>query len=106
RLLSAVTRLEDAIGYPLRLRGGAAGFFELGIGAPQTEPGIAARVVLEDLRAFGLRHLGARLVHAPAWVRDEVDARGPLPGRAGRKERKDLLDPRGLLAPGRGLGGV
>jgi glycolate oxidase FAD binding subunit len=106
RLLSAVTRLEDAIGYPLRLRGSAAGFFELGIGAPQTEPGIAARVVLEHLRTFGLHHLGARLVHAPASVWDEVDAWGPLPGRAGLQELKDLLDPRGLLAPGRGLGGV
>ncbi|WP_209323248.1 FAD-binding oxidoreductase [Brevibacterium renqingii] len=105
-LLETMTRLEDAIGYPLQLQGSAAGLFELGVGAPETEPGIATRVVLEHLRSFGLHRICARLLHAPASVWESVDAWGPLPGRRGLQELKDLLDPRGLLAPGRGLGGI
>ncbi|MGC2942464.1 MULTISPECIES: FAD-binding oxidoreductase [unclassified Brevibacterium] len=105
-LITAVDRLETTIGYPLQLRGGAAGHFELGIGAPESEPGVATRVVLEHLRSFGLHRIAARLVHAPAPVWDEVDAWGPQPGRQGLRELKSLVDPRGILAPGRGIAGI
>ncbi|WP_210602622.1 FAD-binding oxidoreductase [Brevibacterium oceani] len=105
-LLETTARLEDAIGYPLQLWGSAVGRFELGVGAPETEPGVATRVVLEHLRSFGLHRIGARLVHAPATVWDGVDAWGPLPGRQGLQELKNDCDPRGILSPGRGLGGI
>lgn len=105
-LIDAVDRLETTIGYPLQLRGNATGSFELGIGAPESEPGMATRVVLEHLRSFGLHFLAARLIHAPAPVWDEVDAWGPQPGRRGLEELKALVDPRGILAPGRGIAGV
>ncbi len=105
-LIDAVDRLETTIGYPLQLRGSATGSFELGIGTPESEPGMAMRVVLEHLRSFGLRFLAARLVHAPAPVWDEVDAWGPQPGRQGWEELKALVDPRGILAPGRGIAGI
>jgi glycolate oxidase FAD binding subunit len=105
-LLETLVRLEDAIGYPLQLRGSAAGWFELGVGAPETEPGVATRVVLEHLRSFGLHRLSAQLLHGPASVWEDVDAWGPLPGRQGLQEIKDDCDPRGLLSPGRGLGGI
>lgn len=105
-LLETTSRLEDAIGYPLQLRGSAAGWFELGVGAPETEPGVAARVVLEHLRSFGLHRIGTRLLHAPAPVWEGVDARGRLPGRRVLQELKDDCDPRGLLSPGRGFGGI
>ncbi|UVI34817.1 FAD-binding oxidoreductase [Brevibacterium spongiae] len=105
-LLETVSRLEDAIGYPLQLRGSASGRFELGLGAPETEPGVAARVVLEHLRSFGLHRISARLLHAPAALWDELDAWGPLVGRRNLQETKDDLDPHGLLSPGRGLGGI
>ena len=105
-LIDAVDRLETTIGYPLQLRGNATGSFELGIGAPESEPGMATRVVLEHLRSFGLHFLAARLIHAPAPVWDEVDAWGPQPGRRGLEELKALVDPRGILAPGRGISGV
>lgn len=105
-LLTTIDRLETAIGYPLQLRGSASGRVELGVGAPETEPGVATRVVLEHLRSFGLHRISARLLHAPAPVWDELDAWGPLPGSRGLQEIKDLLDPRGILAPGRGLGGI
>ena len=105
-LIDAVDRLETTIGYPLQLRGNATGSFELGIGAPESEPGMATRVVLEHLRSFGLHFLAARLIHAPAPVWDKVDAWGPQPGRRGLEELKALVDPRGILAPGRGIAGV
>ena len=105
-LIDAVDRLETTIGYPLQLRGNATGSFELGIGAPESEPGMATRVVLEHLLSFGLHFLAARLIHAPAPVWDEVDAWGPQPGRRGLEELKALVDPRGILAPGRGIAGV
>ncbi|WP_166823718.1 FAD-binding oxidoreductase [Brevibacterium limosum] len=105
-LIDAVARLETTIGYPLQLRGSAAGYFELGIGAPESEPGVATRVVLEHLRSFGLHRLAARLIHAPAPVWAEVDAWGPQPGRQGLRELKTLVDPRGVLAPGRGIAGI
>ena len=97
---------ETTIGYPLQLRGSATGSFELGVGAPESEPGVATRVVLEHLRSFGLHFIAARLIHAPAPVWDEVDAWGPQPGRQGLHELKALVDPRGILAPGRGIAGV
>ncbi len=105
-LIDAVTRLETTIGYPLQLRGSATGVFELGIGAPESEPGVATRVALEHLRSFGLHCIAARLTHAPAPVWDEVDAWGPQPGRAGLREIKTLIDPHGILAPGRGIAGI
>ena len=105
-LIDAVARLETTIGYPLQLRGSATGTFELGIGAPESEPGVATRVVLEHLRSFGLHVIAARLIHAPAPVWDEVDAWGPQPGRSGLREIKKLVDPRGILAPGRGIAGI
>ncbi|UZD61196.1 FAD-binding oxidoreductase [Brevibacterium sp. JSBI002] len=105
-LIDAVARLETTIGYPLQLRGSATGTFELGIGAPESEPGVATRVVLEHLRSFGLHFIAARLIHAPAPVWDEVDAWGPQPGRAGVRDIKKLVDPRGILAPGRGIAGI
>ena len=105
-LIDAVDRLETTIGYPLQLRGSATGSFELGVGAPESEPGVATRVVLEHLRSFGLHFIAARLIHAPAPVWDEVDAWGPQPGRQGLHELKALVDPRGILAPGRGIAGV
>ncbi|MGO0603883.1 FAD-binding oxidoreductase [Brevibacterium linens] len=105
-LIDAVDRLETTIGYPLQLRGSATGSFELGVGAPDSEPGVATRVVLEHLRSFGLHFIAARLIHAPASVWDEVDAWGPQPGRQGLVELKSLVDPRGILAPGRGIAGV
>jgi hypothetical protein len=88
RLIDAVDRLETTIGYPLQLRGSATGSFELGIGAPESEPGMATRVVLEHLRSFGLHFIAARLIHAPAPVWDEVDAWGPQPGRSGWKSSR------------------
>ncbi|WP_166972621.1 FAD-binding oxidoreductase [Brevibacterium atlanticum] len=105
-LLETTARLEDALGYPLQLRGSAAGMFELGVAAPETEPGVATRVVLEHLRSFGLHRIAVRLVHAPAPVWDGVDAWGPLPGKSVLQALKDDCDPRGLLSPGRGLGGI
>lgn len=105
-LIRLLARLEDTIGYPLQLRGSAAGVVDLGVGAPDTEPAIATRVVLEHLRTWGLHNLGARLLRAPASVWDEVDAWGPLPGIALRASIKDRLDTKHLLAPGRGLGGI
>ncbi|WP_157689049.1 FAD-binding oxidoreductase [Brevibacterium siliguriense] len=105
-LIDAVDRLETTIGYPLQLRGSATGSFELGIGAPESEPGMATRVVLEHLRSFGLHHVAAWLIHAPAPVWGEVDAWGPRPGRQGLQELKALVDPRGILAPGRGTAGI
>lgn len=105
-LLQTVSRLEDAIGYPLQLRGSARGVFELGVGAPETEPGVAARVVLEHLRSWGLHNVSVRLLSAPASVWEEVDPWGPLPGLKLRRETKRSFDPHGLLAPGRGLGGL
>lgn len=69
--------------------------------------GVATRVVLEHLRSFGMHFIAARLIHAPAPVWDEVDAWGPAaPGRQGLYELKALVDPRGILAPGRGIAGV
>ncbi|WP_420095645.1 FAD-binding oxidoreductase [Brevibacterium sediminis] len=105
-LIDAVARLETTIGYPLQLRGSATGTFELGIGAPESEPGVATRVALEHLRSFGLHVIAARLIHAPAPVWNEVDAWGPQPGRSGLREIKKLVDPRGILAPGRGIAGI
>lgn len=105
-LIDAVARLEATIGYPLHLRGSATGTFELGIGPLESEPGVTARVVLEHLRSFGLHFIAARLVHAPAPVWNEVDVWGPQPGRTGLREIKKLVDPRGILAPGRGIAGI
>lgn len=105
-IIDAVDRLETTIGYPLQLRGSATGSFELGVGAPDSEPGVATRVVLEHLRSFGLHFIAARLIHAPAPVWGEVDAWGPQPGRSRRREIKALVDPRGILAPGRGIAGI
>ncbi|WP_173157533.1 FAD-binding oxidoreductase [Brevibacterium permense] len=105
-LIDAVDRLETTIGYPLQLRGSATGSFELGVGVPDSEPGVATRVVLEHLRSFGLHFIAARLIRAPAPVWGEVDAWGPQPGRSRRREIKALVDPRGILAPGRGIAGI
>jgi glycolate oxidase FAD binding subunit len=105
-LLGEIDRVEDATGYPLHLRGSASGRFEVGIGTPGSEPSAMARVVFEHLRSFGLHRISARLLRAQPGVWDEVDAWGQLPGRKGLQEIKDDCDPQGLLAPGRGVGGI
>src|SRR5699024_7559741 len=87
-LIDAVARLETAIRYPLHRLATATGRPKLRIGAPESEPGVATRVVLEHLRSFGLHFIAARLLHAPAPVWHEVDSWGPQPGRSGLREIK------------------
>ena len=105
-LVSQIPRLEDAIGYPIQLRGSAMGVFDLGIGAPDTDPSVATRVVLEHLRSWGQQRMSATVLCAPASVWGDVDAFGDIPGFGLMRTIKDRFDPDGLLSPGRGIGGL
>ncbi|WP_328284962.1 FAD-binding oxidoreductase [Brevibacterium sp. UCMA 11754] len=105
-LVAQIARLEDAIGYPIQLRGSAMGVFDLGVGAPDMDPAIATRVVLEHLRTWDRRQLIATLLCAPPAVWNEIDAWGEIPGFALMATIKDQFDPNGLLSPGRGIGGL
>lgn len=105
-LVAQIARLEDAIGYPIQLRGSAMGVFDLGVGAPDTDPAIATRVVLEHLRTWDRKQLIATVLCAPPAVWDEVDAWGDIPGFGLMRTIKDQFDPDGLLSPGRGTGGL
>ncbi|WP_350269106.1 FAD-binding oxidoreductase [Brevibacterium sp. CBA3109] len=106
QLVSEVEHLEDAIGYPIQLRGSAMGVFDLGIGALDSDPTIATRVVLEHLRSWGQKQLSATVLCAPASVWGDVDAWGEIPGFGLMATIKDRFDPDGLLSPGRGIGGL
>ena len=106
RLVAEIARLEDAIGYPIQLRGSAMGVFDLGIGALDSDPTIATRVVLEHLRSWGQKQLSATVLCAPASVWGDVDAWGEIPGFGLMRTIKDQFDPDGLLSPGRGIGGL
>lgn len=105
-LVAQIARLEDAIGYPIQLRGSAMGVFDLGVGAPDTDPAIATRVVLEHLRTWDRKQLIATVLCAPPAVWDDVDAWGDIPGFGLMRTIKDQFDPDGLLSPGRGIGGL
>ncbi|MCF2587696.1 FAD-binding oxidoreductase [Brevibacterium sp. UCMA 11752] len=105
-LVAQIARLEDAIGYPIQLRGSAMGVFDLGVGAPDMDPAIATRVVLEHLRTWDRKQLVATLLCAPPAVWNEIDAWGEIPGFALMATIKDQFDPNGLLSPGRGIGGL
>ena len=105
-LVGQVARLEDAIGYPIQLRGSAMGVFDLGIGDLDSDPTIATRVVLEHLRSWCQKQLSATVLCAPASVWGEVDAWGEIPGFGLMTTIKDRFDPDGLLSPGRGIGGL
>lgn len=103
-LLAAVTRAESAHDVPLTLRG-SAGAGVLHVSASAGTDVAAAAAVLTDLRA-ACRGGSAVLVQAPPQVRAAVDAWGPVPGLELMRAVKDQYDPRGLLAPGRFVGGI
>jgi glycolate oxidase FAD binding subunit len=59
------------------------------------------------LRAVAARYGGtATVLTAPPEVRALVDLWGPVPGLDLMRRLKHELDPRGLLSPGRFVGGI
>ncbi len=108
-LLEAVDDASATVGLPLDVRGSAAvGTLTVGLGGSGhgSDPAQVA-AVLAALRGAADRFGGAVVVRdAPAAVRAAVDVWGPVRGLDLMRRVKDRLDPTGVLAPGRFVGGI
>ncbi len=102
--LAGVGRLLEGVekAGPAGVRGSAGiGVFHLAVGAG------AAAAFVETLRGAAPAWSGSVVVlSAPAAVRAEVDAWGPVAGLDLMRRVKEQFDPQGRLAPGRFVGGI
>ena len=103
-LLAAAIDAEDHHGVPVRVAG-SAGVGVLYAGCPGVGDPDALAATVRDLRA-ACAGGSAVVLHAPAAVRERVDAWGPVPGLDLMRRVKDQFDPEHRLAPGRFVGGI
>jgi glycolate oxidase FAD binding subunit len=104
-VLAAAHALAAEHGVDLTVTASAAGVLHAGAGPDGHPAAIAA--VLDGLRAVAARYGGtATVLTAPPEVRALVDLWGLVPGLDLMRRLKQELDPRGLLSPGRFVGGI
>jgi glycolate oxidase FAD binding subunit len=104
-VLAAAHALAAEHGVELAVTASAAGVLHAGAGADGDPAAIAA--VVDGLRAAAAPYGGtAAVLTAPPAVRARVDLWGPVPGLDLMRRLKHELDPRGLLSPGRFVGGI
>ena len=104
-VIAAAHALASEHGVDLAVTASAAGVLHAGAG-PDADPAGVATVV-DGLRAAAAPYGGtATVLTAPPAVRAVVDLWGPVPGLDLMRRLKRELDPRGLLAPGRFVGGI
>jgi glycolate oxidase FAD binding subunit len=104
-VLAAAHALAGEHGVEVAVTASAAGVLHAGAG-PDADPAAVAAVV-DGLRAGAAPFGGtATVLTAPAGVRALVDLWGPVPGLDLMRRLKRELDPRGLLSPGRFVGGI
>lgn len=109
-LLSEATRIGVRYDLRVSVRGSAVGVLYAAMSAPREEGnGYANRVAaaVDDLRAAAQAQTGSVVVlRAPDDVRPGLDVWGPVHGLGLMRNLKREMDPAGLLAPGRFVGGI
>jgi glycolate dehydrogenase FAD-binding subunit len=104
-VLAAAHAMAAEHGVDVAVTASAAGVLHAGAG-PDADP-VALAAVVEGLRAAAAPFGGtATVLTAPPAVRALVDLWGPVPGLDLMRRLKQELDPRGLLSPGRFVGGI
>jgi glycolate oxidase FAD binding subunit len=104
-VLASAHALASEHGVDLAVTASAAGVLHVGAG-PDADPAAIAALV-DGLRAAAAPFGGSvTVLTAPAAVRALVDLWGPVPGLDLMRRLKRELDPRGLLSPGRFVGGI
>jgi glycolate oxidase FAD binding subunit len=104
-VLAAAHAMAAEHGVDVAVTASAAGVLHAGAG-PDADP-VALAEMVDGLRAAAAPYGGtATVLTAPPSVRALVDLWGPVPGLDLMRRLKQELDPRGLLSPGRFVGGI
>jgi glycolate oxidase FAD binding subunit len=106
RLVAVMRREATDSGAEVEVNGSAGtGVLFIGVGAGA--PAGAVQRILDAARRSCAAAGGAAIVlRAPAGVRADIDAWGPIPALDLMRRVKDNFDPGHVLAPGRFVGGI